>query len=143
MAESLAGTSHAFHLEVITPERAPVDQDARSLVAPAEDGMVGVLPNHAPLVSALKAGVLTYTTTSGEKRLLSVGDGFLEVASNQVRVIVSSAETPDQIDVARAKAARQRAEERLARRGSADVDFARAESALRRAMARLRAANAL
>ncbi len=140
-AGTMTGTAHTFHLEVITPERVVVDTAARSLVAPAEDGMVGVLPNHAPMVSALAPGVFTFTKESGEKTALATGAGFLEVVSNHVRVLVDTAERPEQIDVARARAARERAQERLARRGSAEIDVVRAEAALRRAIARLKATN--
>lgn len=141
MAETTTATgARTFRLEVISPEGVLYDLQVRSIVAPGEDGKLGVLYNHAPLVTPLVPDVLEITTAEGERRLMATGEGFLEVVDNQVRVLVDSAERPEEIDVERARSARQRARDRLARRGpGTDIDFTRAEAALRRAMARLRA----
>ncbi len=144
MAESTTTTgARTFRLEVISPEGVLYDMQARAIVASGEDGKLGVLYNHAPLVTPLAPDVLEITMADGERRRLATGEGFLEVVDNHVRVLVDSAERPEEIDVERARSARQRARDRLARRGSGtDVDFARAEAALRRAMARLKATGA-
>lgn len=134
---TLSGTDRLFQLQVISPERVLVDTRARSIQAAGADGMLGVLFNHAPLVTPLVPGILTVDDGSGQKKY-AVGEGFLEVVDNHVNVLVDSAERPEEIDEERAVAALKRAEERLQRRGLKDVDYARAEAALRRAIARLR-----
>ncbi len=137
------GGGKTLRLQVITPERVLLDTRARSVQAVAVDGMLGVLYNHAPLVTPLVPAVLEYVEENGERRSLAVGEGFLEVVANEVRALVDSAERPEQIDAERAAAARQRAEQRLATRGAKDIDYARAEAALRRAIARLKAVKRL
>lgn len=142
MAETTTSTTggKTFHLTVVSPEGVLFDLPARSIVAPGADGKLGVMHNHAPLVSTLVPDVLKVVAADGKTIELAIGAGFLQVADNQVRVLVDSAERPEEIDVARAEAARKRAAERLGRRGAKDIDFARAEVALRRAIARLKAA---
>lgn len=132
------GRGKLFQLRVISPERIMFDASATALTATATEGMLGVLSNHAPLVTPLMPGTLQITSDKGEKQILVAGEGFLEVFDNQVRVLVDSAELPDEIDTERAQQARQRAEERLARPGLKEIDYARAEAALCRAMVRLR-----
>ncbi|MFG0318192.1 MAG: F0F1 ATP synthase subunit epsilon [Planctomycetota bacterium JB042] len=141
MAEttSTAG-GKTFHLEVVSPEGVLFDLPARSIVAPGADGMLGVLVGHAPLVTPLVPDVLKIVGGDGKEIALAIGSGFLQVADDQVRVLVDSAERADEIDVERAEEARRRAEERLKRRGATDIDFVRAEVALRRAIARLKVA---
>jgi len=133
-----AAGSRAYRLEVISPERVMIDTQARSIQIETEDGSMGVLVNHAPLVAPVVPSVLNLVKGDGSTDSFAVGGGFLEVANNHVRLLVDSAEHPDQIDVDRAERARQRARERLAARGKGDIDFARAEVALRRAIARLK-----
>lgn len=141
MAETTsAAGGKTFHLEVVSPEGVLFDLPARSIVAPGADGKLGVLYDHAPLVTPLVPDVLKIVAGDGEELGLAIGSGFLQVADNHVRVLVDSAERPGEIDVARAEDARRRAEERLKRRGATDIDFARAEVALRRAIARLKVA---
>ncbi|MBI4882191.1 MAG: ATP synthase F1 subunit epsilon [Planctomycetes bacterium] len=144
MVEATQGSAaKTFRLQVITPERVLLDTRARSVQAVAIDGMLGVLYNHAPLVTPLVPAVLEYVEDNGERRTLAVGEGFLEVVDNHVRAMVDSAERPEQIDGERAEAAKERARQRLATRGAKDVDYARAEAALRRAIARLKAVKRL
>jgi len=133
-----SGDDKTFQLQVITPEGIVFDARALALQATAVDGMLGVLAHHAPLVTPLVPGLLSITTQGGDGQLMAAGGGFLEVLDNQVRVLVDSAERPDEIDVERAELARKRAENRLSLRGSDEIDYARAQSALRRALARLR-----
>ncbi|MFH0947102.1 MAG: ATP synthase F1 subunit epsilon [Planctomycetota bacterium] len=137
------GVGKAFQLQVITPERIMYDTRATALIATASDGMLGVLKNHAPLVTPLVPGELVITSSTGEKQHLAAGEGFLEVCDNKVRVLVDTAETPEEIDAERARQALERAKERLAQRGLKDVDYPRAEAALRRALIRLRTKQSL
>lgn len=124
-------------LEVVTPERQVFSDEVQSIIVPAAEGYLGVLPNHAPLISGLKPGIIKYRQ-EGKIRLLAISGGFMEVSSNKVTILADTAERPDQIDVERAKAARERAEKRLKERPPG-LDVARAEFALQRALARLRA----
>ena len=100
-------------------------------------GNTGVLYNHAPLLTVLEPGVITYKKDNTEGKL-AVSNGFLELKNNIAEILVSSAELPEEIDTARAEAAAERARERLHDK-SKDIDHARAEAALKRALARLKA----
>jgi F-type H+-transporting ATPase subunit epsilon len=126
-------------LRVITPDRIAVDVTADSVVFPAADGLMGVLPRHAPMVAALDAGALTYRS-EGREQVLFVSGGFAEVRANTVRFVTQAGERAEEIDVERAREAERRARERLelARAGRPDVELVRAEAALRRALLRLR-----
>jgi F-type H+-transporting ATPase subunit epsilon len=126
-------------LRVITPDRVALDVRADSVVFPASDGLVGVLPRHAPMVAALDAGALTFKSAGGEQAMF-VSGGFAEVRDNTVRLVTQAGELASDIDEARAREAEQRARERLerARTGHHDIDALRAEAALRRALLRLR-----
>ena len=130
-----------LHLEVATPVRLLVKEDATEVYVPGADGMIGILPEHAPLLSALGAGELSFVTSSG-KREIFVADGWLQVLNNEVRVLADRAEDIGSIDTARAEAALKRAQERLAAPASAGVDIARALNAMKRAEARLAAVRA-
>lgn len=133
----MAGTM--IRIEVITPERTVLWDRAESIIAPAVDGYLGIQVNHAPMVAALRAGVLFYGPVGDNKRRMAVSGGFLEVVDNYVTVLADTGELADEIDVERAEAALKRAEKRL-RDYSSHVDRIRAEFALRRAIARLQAA---
>lgn len=125
-------------LEVITPERVVFRDEVESLIIPGAEGLLGILPDHAPMVAALKIGILTYRK-NGEKRRVAVAGGFFEVADNHAVVLSDAAERAEEIDVLRARAAAERARRRLADR-NANWDFERARAALNRALNRLRAA---
>lgn len=124
-------------LEVVTPEGVAYSQKIIALEAPAMDGLIGIWPRHAPLVTALKTGVLQ-VQTQDDNLPIPVSDGFMEVTPEEIKIVVRTAEHPEEIDVERAKNARERAEERLSS-DSEQIDFARAEAALERALARLEA----
>lgn len=128
-------------LEVVTPERTVLSTEAASIIVPGMEGFLGIQYNHAPLVAGLRAGVLMYGEPEAEKERVAVSGGFVEVSENRVTVLADTAEMADEIDVARAKAARERAARRL-RNFSAKIDHVRAENALMRSLARLRAAGA-
>ena len=129
-------------LEVVTPSGAVVNEDVDIVNAPGYGGDFGVLANHAPFLSTIKTGILSYE--SGKKReYLMTSGGFCEVSNNKITFLVESAEFGRQIDVDRAMKAKERAEKRLAQAASHDesVNVVRAESALQRALVRLQAAN--
>jgi len=127
-----------LRLEVVTPERLVYSGDVDVVLAPGLDGQLGILPHHAPLLALLEPGELR-ARVGEEEVCLAIGGGFLEVLSNQVTVFADVAELAEEIDIARAEAARKRAEDALKRRVDM-VEFVRAEAALRRAVARLQVA---
>ena len=127
------------HLEVVTPEKVVVSQDVEIVVAPGTMGEFGVLEGHVPFLSGIQPGELRYGSGS-ERESLAVTTGFAEVSENRVSILVDAAEKAFDIDVDRARRAMERARERLAQREREDLDFARAESALKRALIRLKIA---
>lgn len=131
-----------FMVEVVTPERVLYQDEVQFLVAPGAEGELGVMRNHAPLVAALSIGVLRYRDNTGQPKRMAVSGGFMEVIDNVARILAETAEHGEDVDVMRAKAARERAEKRLQARDE-NLNLARAEMALKRAIARLKAANAL
>jgi F-type H+-transporting ATPase subunit epsilon len=102
----------ALKLVVVTPEKKVVEADVDQVEMPGELGYLGILPGHAPLISLLKTGVLTYRGAGGEKSL-ALSSGFVEVANDAVSVLADLAEEPSQIDVGAAEQDRSRAEEDL------------------------------
>ena len=126
-------------LRVVTPSRQVVREDVEEVQAPGREGYLGILPGHAPLISELKPGEFTYRQ-GREVRGFAVSGGILEVLPEQVTVLAESAETPEDIDVARAQAARERAEKRL-RSPDPDTDIQRAIVALERALIRIQVAS--
>ena len=127
-----------IQLDVVTPEELVYSEKVDLLEGPAIDGLIGILPEHAPLVTAMKIGVVR-VVKDGEETQIAISDGFMEVQPDRVNLVVRTAELPEEIDVERAKSARERAEERLEKEKN-DTDFARAEAAYDRARARLKAA---
>jgi F-type H+-transporting ATPase subunit epsilon len=126
-----------LRVEVVTGDRVVFEEDDVDMViAPGADGTLGILPRHAALVSVLSMGEMRVRKDGTEESIVVFG-GFIEVAHNQVRVLADTAERAEEIDLARAQAARDRAEARLTDR-SANIDFTRAELALRRSTLRLR-----
>jgi F-type H+-transporting ATPase subunit epsilon len=99
-------------LTVVTPEKKAVDTDTEQVEVPGELGYLGILPGHAPLISLVKTGVLTYRAAGGEKSL-AISTGFVEVAGDAVSVLADLAEEPGEVDVAAAEKERTRAEEEL------------------------------
>lgn len=132
---------NTYMLEIVTPERVLFGSEVQFTVVPAIDGQLGVLKDHAPLVAALNVGVLRYKDAGNTEMKIAVSGGFIEVLDNIARILAETAEHGAEIDVLRAKAARERAERRLAARDEA-INYTRAEQALKRAIARLKAAGA-
>ena len=127
-----------IHLTIVTPERKLVDRQVDEVVLPGSEGYLGVLPGHAPLLSALKVSDITYRQGT-ETHHVVVAWGFVEVLPERVSVLADIAERAEDIDIDRAQKARERAEQRL--RGGTDVDWDRARVALDKAMARLQVAS--
>jgi len=129
-----------LHLEIVTPAKIAVSQDVDMVVAPGSLGEFGVLEGHVPFLSGIVPGELRYTLDD-KTEYLAVASGFAEVSDDNVSILVDAAEKAQDIDLERAKQAKERAEERLARdRSAEDIDFIRAEAALKRALIRLRVA---
>jgi F-type H+-transporting ATPase subunit epsilon len=124
-----------FQLEIVTPEKKVVDTSAQEVQIPGKNGYLGVLPGHAPLITELAVGEITFRENSTEQHL-AVAWGFAEVLPNKVTILAESAERPLEIDVARARKAKERAEQRLTS-GDTAVDVERALDALHRAEARI------
>jgi F-type H+-transporting ATPase subunit epsilon len=128
-----------LRLELATPTRLVVSEEADEVVVPGAEGYFGVLPGHAPLLALLGPGEVMYRSGRTE-RYLAVSGGFAEVGADHVTILAETAERPQEIDAARARTARERAEQQLVGRGSDEVDYPRALSALARAQARLQVA---
>ena len=127
-----------MQLEIITAERRVYSDEVEAVVAPGFSGQLGILPHHAPLMTALQPGELMIRK-NGEETYLAVTGGFLEVMGNKVTILADAAEHSDEIDEARAQAAMQRASEQLAHRGS-DLELQQALRAVQRAQVRLNVA---
>jgi F-type H+-transporting ATPase subunit epsilon len=124
-----------FQLEIVTPEKRVVQTRAQEVQIPGKKGYLGILPDHAPLITELSVGEIIYREHSSEQRL-AVAWGFAEVLPDKVTILAETAERPSEIDVARARKAKERAEQRLSS-GDPDVDVERALDSLQRAESRL------
>ncbi len=127
-----------MRLEVVSPERVVYSEDVDMIVAPGIDGELGILPRHAPLLTALKPGEIL-VRQGGQDAYMAVGSGFLEVLGNKVTVLADTAEREDEIDEDRAAEAMERAQERVVG-ATAAMDLERAMASLRRSQARLKVA---
>ena len=122
-------------LQIVTPDHAVIHEEVDAVEIPAADGSLGVLPGHTPLLTTLRVGQLRYRKGE-EQQFILIAFGFAEVLPDRVTILAQVAERPEEIDAARADAARMRAETRLARPGR-DIDFERARIAMMKSMARL------
>ena len=128
-----------FQLDIVTPEKQVVKNvAAEEAQIPGLEGYLGILPGHAPLITELKVGEITYRT-KGVTQALSVAWGFAEVLPDKVTILAETCERPQDIDVPRAQKAKARAEERL-KSNSPEIDYDRAEDALQRAETRIKVA---
>ena len=127
-----------FQLEIVTPEKKVVDTSATEVQIPGKNGYLGVLSGHAPLITELAVGEITYRAGAEEQRL-AVACGFAEVLPDKVTILAETAERPSEIDVERARKAKERAEQRLAS-GDTSVDVERSLNALHKAETRLEVA---
>ena len=131
----------AFKLEVITPDRMVLsDRHIVSVSVPGIEGYLGILANHAPMMTEMAIGRLDFRRADGTSDVMAISDGFVEIFENQVTVLAESAELAKEIDVERAEQSVQRAEERLSS-GESDIDLDRAKIALMRAINRINVAH--
>ena len=124
-----------MQLQIITAEREVFSGEVDALVAPGIEGQLGILPRHAPLMTILQPGELM-VRSGGEQSFLVLSGGYMEVMGNQVIILADAAEDVDEIDEARAQAAMEQAQQRIANRES-DVELEQAVASLRRAQARV------
>ena len=129
----------ALQLDVITPERRLLSEQADAVTVPGLGGELGILPGHTPLISALQTGVLSYTQGPATHRLL-VSGGFVEVNNDRVSVLADLAEFPEEVDAARARAEREEAERLLGAFAGTPEELADARARLDRANTRLQLA---
>ena len=125
-----------IRLEVVTPEKSVVSESAQIVMAPGSLGEFGVLSGHTPFLTTLKTGSLKYKDANGKERFVFISSGFAEALPDRVTVLAESAERRREIDLSRAKAAAERAEQRLQSKDP-NVDYVRAKAALLRAISRL------
>ena len=126
-------------LEVVTPDRLVLSTQAEVVVCPGVEGQFGVLPGHIAFLSALDIGEMYYKA-GGKTEYLAVSGGFAEVTGEKVTIVAESAEAGREIDIERAKRAQERAEKRIAAGKTAEIDWARAEAAMRRSLMRMKVA---
>jgi F-type H+-transporting ATPase subunit epsilon len=127
-----------FQLEIVTPEKKVIDTAVTEIQIPGKNGYLGVLPGHAPLITELAVGEITFRADAKEHRL-AVAWGFAEVLPDKVTILAETAERPSDIDAGRARQSKERAEQRLSS-GDTNVDVERSLNALRKAETRLEVA---
>jgi F-type H+-transporting ATPase subunit epsilon len=128
-------------LEIVTPDRALVTAQVDELQLPGSEGYFGVLPGHTPMLATLQVGEMWYRIGQ-EKHYLALAFGFVEVLPERVTVLAQIAERAEDIDVARAEAAKRRAEERVAApSATTNMDFERARIAMMKSLIRLQVAS--
>jgi F-type H+-transporting ATPase subunit epsilon len=127
-----------INLEIITPEKIIYKDSVDSITVPGTKGMFQVLKDHAPLMSTIEIGVITFKKNDENKYLTTAG-GTIEVLNNNVLILADSVEVIEDIDIDRAERAKTRAEENIKRKKEEDIDFVRAELALKRAINRINA----
>jgi F-type H+-transporting ATPase subunit epsilon len=132
----------SIELIIVTPERQLLRQSVVEVTLPGAEGQLGVLPGHAPLITELGIGELSYETKgSSESVAVAVISGFAEILGDRVTVLAETAERPEEIDIGRAEEAKKRAEQRLAAAASdANIDWGRAAVALQRSLIRIQVA---
>jgi len=128
-----------INLEIITAEREVLSEKVSVIVAPGTDGEVGILPDHAPLLTTLQPGELKIIK-EGQESFIAISGGFIEVLGDKVIVLADTAERSEEIDIERAEKALQRANERV-EGAQSDIDLERAVASLRRSHTRLKVAN--
>ena len=129
----------AIELQIVTPERHVLQETVQSVEIPGKEGYLGVLPGHAPLLTELGVGILGYRKGS-ENRFLTVIGGYAEVLPDRVIVLAEISEKAEEIDVARSKAAHDRAQAELSKAGAGSAEWEREKLALDRALIRMQAA---
>jgi F-type H+-transporting ATPase subunit epsilon len=125
-----------LQLEIVTPDHFVLREEVDELQVPGKNGYLGILPGHAPLITEMQIGEISYRQGEATS-FLSVAGGYCEVLPDQVTILAERAEKAEQIDVNRALAAKERAEKRLTDLQNQDVDYGRAQLSLQRALVRL------
>ncbi|MBI2351074.1 MAG: F0F1 ATP synthase subunit epsilon [Deltaproteobacteria bacterium] len=128
-----------IRLKLVTPSRLLLDEEVDEVTAPGALGEFGVLPKHISFLTLLEVGEMSYKQ-GGERHHLALSGGYAEVLDEVMTVLANAGEYADEIDIERARAARERAEKRMAELSQEDKEFAAAEAALRRALVRLQVA---
>jgi len=126
-----------YTLTIVTPEKVLFEDEVISIVAPGSEGYLGVLSDHAPLITGLVPGKLTVKDKEGTETIFSLSGGFLEVSNNVATILADAVEPKEMINVERAREALKRAKERLQTK-SPEIDVARAQAALSRALSRIK-----
>jgi F-type H+-transporting ATPase subunit epsilon len=137
--ERVEGVPKTVTVEVVTPTQMVVRDEVEEVIAPGAEGYFGVLGGHLPFMSTLKSGELAYRK-NGTWRYLAISWGYAEVLPQTVIILAEAAEKAEEIDVARAQQARDRAVERMARWGDESIDVLRAQVSLARALTRIEVA---
>ncbi len=129
-----------FLLSIVTPEKVFYEAEIESLVVPGTEGYLGVLSNHAPLITALIPGRVEFRDAESQVNLMAVSGGFLEVSNNKASILADAVERADEIDIERAQATYERQKNRLvsAGEGETDIDLPRARAAAERARNRIK-----
>ena len=125
-----------FELKIITPDRVFYEGEAVMVEFNTTEGEIGIYKHHIPMTVIIKPGILTITEENGETREAALHAGFVEILPDKVTIMAEIIEWPQEIDLDRAEAAKERAEERLSHK-TTETDVARAETALQRAIARI------
>ncbi|MGA9468093.1 MAG: F0F1 ATP synthase subunit epsilon [Exiguobacterium marinum] len=128
---------NTVHVNVVTPDGAAFEGDARMVIAKSVTGELGILPKHIPMVTPLDVSVLKLRHEDGGRTLIAISGGFMEVRPDTVTILAETAEMADKIDYDRASAAKVRAERRLQDSKLSELEFRRAELALKKAINRL------
>ncbi len=126
-----------FHLEIITPERIVFSQDVNQITLPTLSGEITILPNHLPLISSLNAGELKIVS-NGQEIFLAISSGLIQVNPNSVKILADTAERAEEIDEARAEAARLRAQTLLKEKRAEAVDYTALSAKIDKELARLK-----
>lgn len=129
-----------INLEIVTPEKKVVDEEVESVNVPTAKGMIGILPNHAPLISTLKPGILSYKN-KGNTRNLFISGGFVEVSDDKVSVLADTSENSDEIDVGSARDEREKAYNALSEWKGSEEEFEAEIERLEKAQTRLELAS--
>jgi F-type H+-transporting ATPase subunit epsilon len=126
-----------YQLSIVTPEKKFYEDQVNSIIAPGSLGYLGILTDHAPLITELIPGKLTLKDSKGQEKIFAISGGFLEVLKNNVTILADSIEPVEDIDLGRAESALKRAKERLKSKDE-EIDKPRAEFALTRALNRIK-----
>lgn len=133
---------NSFQVDIVTPSKTAFEGKLQSIIIPGTEGSFQVLFNHAPLISSFEIGQIKIEDEKGEKKVFATSGGTVEVLNNKVIVLAETFESPQEIDIERAKSAMERAKKRkLHQTNENNIDIFRAELALRRAMNRLKLVN--